>query len=65
MAYLNYFRSPEIRGFNDEPATWLEYSLVANEFHCDINKKFSLEGLPKMDYRIRLDYGEIMLAKSH
>jgi hypothetical protein len=62
---LSYFRSPEIRGFNNEPVTWLEYSLAANEFHRDSNKKFRLEGLPKIDYRIRLDYGEIMLAKSH
>jgi hypothetical protein len=62
---LNYFQSPEITGFNNEPATWLECSLAANEFYRDITKKFSLEGLPKTDYRIRLDYGEIMLAKSH
>jgi hypothetical protein len=62
---LNYFQSPEIRGFNNEPATWLEYSLVVNEFHRDINNKFSLEGLPKIDHRTRLDYGEIMLANSH
>jgi hypothetical protein len=62
---LNYFQSPKITGFNNEPATWLECSLTANEFYRDINKKFSLEGLPKIDYRIRLDYGEIMLVKSY
>jgi hypothetical protein len=64
MAYSIIFRLQKL-GVNNEHATWLECSLAANEFYCNIAKKFSLDGLPKTDYRIRLDYGEIMLAKSH
>jgi class 3 adenylate cyclase len=61
---LYYFPSQEDMSFNKEPARWLECSLAVAQLHHAINMKFSLQGLPRIDYRISLDYGEIMLAKS-
>ena len=61
---LYYFPCQEHISFNKELARWLESSLALTQLHRAINMKFSLQGLPRIDYRISLDYGEIMLAKS-
>jgi hypothetical protein len=47
---LYYFPYQGDVSFNEELAIWLECSLAVTQFHRAINmKKFSLEGLPRID----------------
>ena len=42
----------------------LEGSLTMIESHLMINEKLREEGLPSVDYRVSVDYGKVMIAKS-
>ena len=61
---LYYFPLEEGANIESELAIWLECSIALVQFHRDINMKFALEGLPQVDYRVSLDYGELTLARS-